>query len=173
MSLSRNRFPLSGDMRYRGEPMNRVLQGIVGRLIRTGNLTVTDPDGTADKFGDGNGPPVHVVLKTHHAERAIAFDPLLSLPQAYTDRELEMAEGHILDLLHLVYSNMGPAGVEPAWTKAIEGMRVALRRLQQVNTAARAKRNVEHHYDLSREFYRLFLDDDLQYSCAYFERPDM
>lgn len=153
--------------------MNRVLQGIVGRLIRTGNLTVTDPDGTADKFGDGNGPPVHVVLNTHHAERAIAFDPMLSLPQAYMDGELEMAEGDILDLLQLVYSNMGPAGVEPAWTKAIEGMRVALRRLQQVNTAARAKRNVEHHYDLSREFYRLFLDDDLQYSCAYFERPDM
>lgn len=153
--------------------MNRVLQSIVGRLIRTGSLTVTDPDGAEDKFGDGSGTPVHVVLKTHHAQRAIAFDPMLALPQTYMDGELELAEGDVLDLLQLVYANMGPDGVDPAWTKAIESMRVAMRRLQQVNTAARAKRNVEHHYDLSREFYRLFLDNDLQYSCAYFERPDM
>ena len=48
-----------------------------------------------------------------------------------------------------------------------------VRRLQQVNTAARARRNVQHHYDLSGELYRLFLDEDMQYSCAYFERPDM
>ena len=48
-----------------------------------------------------------------------------------------------------------------------------MRRLQQINTAARARRNVRHHYDLSGELYRLFLDEDMQYSCAYFERPDM
>ncbi|MCB1403403.1 MAG: class I SAM-dependent methyltransferase, partial [Rhodobacteraceae bacterium] len=37
----------------------------------------------------------------------------------------------------------------------------------------RAERNVAHHYDLDGRLYRLFLDPDMQYSCAYFERPDL
>ena len=154
--------------------MNRLLQGIVERLVRLGDLIVTDPDGQVDRFGDGSGDPVHVVIHTQHAQRAIAFDPMLALPEAYMDGEIEIVQGDILDLLHLVYRNLGPAGgVEVAWTRALEGLRVAFRRLQQVNTSTRAKRNVQHHYDLSREFYQLFLDSDMQYSCAYFERPDM
>ena len=36
-----------------------------------------------------------------------------------------------------------------------------------------ARANVAHHYDLDERLYRLFLDEDMQYSCAYFERPDM
>src|SRR5690606_27834211 len=44
---------------------------------------------------------------------------------------------------------------------------------QQINTATRARRNVSHHYDLSGDLYRLFLDADMQYSCAYFAEPAM
>jgi cyclopropane-fatty-acyl-phospholipid synthase len=40
-------------------------------------------------------------------------------------------------------------------------------------TPGRAHKNIAHHYDLDEAFYRLFLDDDLQYTCAYFERPDV
>ena len=154
--------------------MNRLLQGVVGRLVRTGDLTVTDPDGVSDRFGDGTGTPVHVVLHTHHAQRAITFDPMLAFPEAYMNGEIDIVEGDVLDLLGVIYRNTGPGGqVEAAWTRAIEGLRVAFRRLQQVNTAARSKRNVAHHYDLSRAFYELFLDEDMQYSCAYFERPGL
>ncbi|TKT81344.1 cyclopropane-fatty-acyl-phospholipid synthase family protein [Aquamicrobium sp. LC103] len=153
--------------------MNRLLQGVVGRLVRTGNLTVTDPDGIVDVFGDGTGTPVHVVIKTHHAQRAITMDPMLAVPEAYMNSELDIVEGDVMELLHTVYQNMGPHGVEAAWMKALDSLRHAFRRLQQVNTAGRSRRNVAHHYDLSGEFYRLFLDEDLQYSCAYFERPDM
>lgn len=153
--------------------MNKLLQGVVGRLVRTGNLTVTDPDGTVETFGDGSGAPVHVVVKSHQAQRAILLDPTLAVPEAYMNGEIDFVEGDVLEFLRIVYQNMGPDGIDAAWTKAIEGVRIAFRRLQQINTATRSRRNVQHHYDLSREFYRLFLDDDMQYSCAYFERPDM
>jgi cyclopropane-fatty-acyl-phospholipid synthase len=46
------------------------------------------------------------------------------------------------------------------------------RRFEQFNPAARSKRNVAHHYDLSGRLYSLFLDRDRQYSCAYFPRGD-
>jgi len=153
--------------------MNVLLRRIIERLIRTGNLKVTGPGGTTFAFGDGSGPAVHVHIKTRHAERAIALDPELALPEAFMDEELDFVEGDVLRFLELAYTNMGPGGIDVAWARALESVRVAFRRLQQINTAARARRNVQRHYDLDGELYRLFLDSDMQYSCAYFERPDM
>jgi cyclopropane-fatty-acyl-phospholipid synthase len=154
--------------------MNVFLRTVVERLVRTGNLTVTGPDGTPHKFGDGSGDPVHMLIKTGRAERAIALDPTLALPEAYMDEDVDFIEGDVFGLLRIVYQNMDPSGtIDAAWTKAADAVRLALRRLQQVNTVSRSKKNVAHHYDLSGEFYRLFLDEDMQYSCAYFERPDM
>ena len=39
-------------------------------------------------------------------------------------------------------------------------------------TSLRAARNIRFHYDRSNDFYRLFLDSRLVYSCAYFKDPD-
>jgi cyclopropane-fatty-acyl-phospholipid synthase len=153
--------------------MNILLQRLVGGLLRTGNLAVSGPRGETREFGDGQGDRVHIAILTKHAERAIALDPSLAVPEAYMDGELEFREGDVLGLLRIVYLNTGGDFPDAAWTKAVEGFRVAFRRLQQVNTPARAKRNVSHHYDLSQDLYRLFLDKDMQYSCAYFERPEL
>jgi cyclopropane-fatty-acyl-phospholipid synthase len=153
--------------------MNVLLRRIVERLIRTGNLRITGPTGITFAFGDGGGAPVHLHIKTRHAERAITLDPALGLPEAFMDQEADFLEGDVLGFLRIAYSNMGSHGVDAAWARAFESLRVAFRRLQQINTATRAKRNVERHYDLKGELYRLFLDKDMQYSCAYFERPDM
>jgi cyclopropane-fatty-acyl-phospholipid synthase len=153
--------------------MNRLLRNVISGLVRTGNLTVTGPQGSAQSFGDGTGDPVHVAIRTRHAEVAIALDPSLAVPEAYMDGELDVVEGDIFGLLRIAYQNMGPAGVEAVWARAIEGIRFGLRRLHQLNTASRSRTNVQSHYDLSGELYRLFLDADMQYSCAYFERPDM
>jgi cyclopropane-fatty-acyl-phospholipid synthase len=154
--------------------MNVLLQRVVERIVKTGNLKITGPNGSVSSFGDGSGPPVHIHIKTGHAERAIAFHPTLALPEAFMEGELDFIEGDVLSFLHLAYGNRGPYGsIDATWARAIEGLRVALRRFQQINTAARARRNVQRHYDLSGEIYKLFLDADMQYSCAYFERPDM
>ncbi|GLS32408.1 cyclopropane-fatty-acyl-phospholipid synthase [Mesorhizobium albiziae] len=154
--------------------MNVFLKTVVERLVRTGNLTVTGPSGVSHTFGDGSGEPVHIVVKTRRAERAITLDPTLALPEAFMDEELDVVEGDMFGLLRIVFQNMDKSGnIDAAWTRAVDAVRLALRRLQQVNTAGRAKKNVAHHYDLSGELYRLFLDEDMQYSCAYFERPDM
>ncbi len=154
--------------------MNVFLRTVVERLVRIGNLTVTGPRGIPHKFGDGSGDPVHMLIKTGRAERAITLNPTLALPEAYMEDELDFIEGDALGLLRIVYQNMDPSGtIDAAWTKAVDAVRLALRRLQQVNTVGRSRKNVAHHYDLSGEFYRLFLDEDMQYSCAYFEHPDM
>lgn len=154
--------------------MNSLMHKVAARLIRTGSLSLTDPDGRTHTYGDGTGKHVHFAIRTHAAARAIALDPMLALPEAFMDGEFELIEGELIDFLQIAFTNMGHkmAGASlPA--KLLEGTRYAFRRLQQFNTAGRARQNVHRHYDLSGEMYRLFLDTDMQYSCAYFERPDM
>src|SRR5262245_10406234 len=106
--------------------MYRLLQRVVKRLIRTGNLVITAPDGSVHRFGDGSGDPVHAVITTRRAERAISFDPMLALPEAYMEGEFDIVEGDILAFLQIVYQNIGPSGtIDATWAKALESMRVA------------------------------------------------
>ena len=85
------------------------------------------------------------------------------------DGEVAPAGCGIHDLLDVLVLNLeaGGGGAHPAgWT--MERWRRAKRRLDQLNPAPRARRNAAHHYDLDRRLFGLFLDRDLQYSCAYF-----
>lgn len=43
----------------------------------------------------------------------------------------------------------------------------------RTNTLAGSRSNIHHHYDISNDFYALWLDDEMQYTCAYFPTPDM
>ncbi|MEX0955589.1 MAG: cyclopropane-fatty-acyl-phospholipid synthase family protein [Rhizobiaceae bacterium] len=150
-----------------------LLTRFASKLIRTGSLSLTLPDGTTIRVGDGTGEHVHVVIRTPAAGRAIALDPMLALPEAFMNGDFQVLEGDILGFLRITFQNMGRSGHDPALTRLVEGWRKLFRRFQQINTTARARENVHRHYDLSGEMYRLFLDDDMQYSCGYFERPDM
>ena len=65
------------------------------------------------------------------------------------------------------------AGTLPAWVLAADRARLHLRRFIQHNAPQAARRTIAHHYDLSDELSRAFLDDDMQSSCAYFRDPEM
>ncbi|WEX07635.1 cyclopropane-fatty-acyl-phospholipid synthase family protein [Chelativorans sp. AA-79] len=153
--------------------MNPLLQKFVSRLIRIGSLAITDADGEVHRFGDGSGEPVHVVIHSRRTERAIALDPMLAAPEAYMDGEMDFIEGDPLALMKVTYENFERGGTEALAMKFGEGIRYLFRRLHQFNPAGRSKRNVARHYDLSGEMYKLFLDEDMQYSCAYYPDPDI
>jgi len=153
--------------------MNPLLQKFVSRLIQSGSLTITDADGGVYRFGDGSGEPVHIVIHSRRAERAIALDPMLAVPEAYMDGEVDFLEGDVLALLKVAYQNFERGGGEALAMKVGEGIRYLFRRLHQYNPAGRSKRNVQRHYDLSGEMYKLFLDEDMQYSCAYYPDPNI
>ncbi|MFE0013926.1 class I SAM-dependent methyltransferase [Mesorhizobium sp. NPDC059054] len=153
--------------------MNVILERIAERVVRRGNLAITGPNGATRTFGDGTGPKVHMVIHTRHAERAITLHPSLAIPEAFMEEELDFVEGDVLSFLHLVYQNTGISWIESTWGKLLNSARLTVRPLQQLNNARQSRRNVAHHYDLSGDLYKLFLDEDMQYSCAYFERPDM
>ena len=83
------------------------------------------------------------------------------------DESLTIIDGSLYDFLDLVAMNKVHTNPHPA-SKFTGFLYRLLRRLHHFNTTHKAKQNVAHHYDLSRQLYDLFLDDNRQYSCAYF-----
>ncbi|GGC95899.1 SAM-dependent methyltransferase [Aquisalinus flavus] len=148
--------------------LHRVLDG----MIKTGCLVVTTHDGREQTYGDGTGPCICVELTAKDTPRKIAMDPTLKLGEAYMEGELVMAKGSVYDLLDLIYRNTGPVAARSFWMRVMQWLRFARRRFDQLNTLSRSSRNVQHHYDLGDELYHLFLDQDMQYSCAYFPTPE-
>jgi cyclopropane-fatty-acyl-phospholipid synthase len=86
---------------------------------------------------------------------------------------LTVENGTIRDVIGLIFDNMSDASVDLPEQTIERPFRPLLRRLHQFNPMTRSRRNVSHHYDLSRRLYELFLDADEQYSCAYFTDPNM
>src|SRR5262245_49039372 len=149
--------------------MDRLLQRLFNRLIRHGTVHVTTAAGATFTLGDGSGQPIAVRFKTARAQLAVLLDPEFKLGEAYMDGTFVVEQGTIADLLEMVLSQDRPAPRRgPQWLA-----RHLWRRLQQFNPRTRAGKNVAHHYDLDGRLYALFLDADRQYSCAYFETPDL
>ncbi len=137
-------------------------------VVRVGDLSILAPAGRELRLGDGSGPPVEVVIVDRRWVRRIAFNPALAVGEAYMDGGLIITRGDIFSLAELIGRNKPPLPKPPGWLALWwSDWR------QQANARAAARRNAAHHYDLSIEFYRRFLDADLQYSCAYFPRPDL
>jgi cyclopropane-fatty-acyl-phospholipid synthase len=149
----------------------RALEVFVRRLVRSGRLTFTLPSGRTFTAGAG-APDVAVRLTDPALPRRLCLAPELALGEAYMDGTLQIEGDRLHDLLGLLFSNASARGM-PLWQRPVVALRDWLRWAQQFNPAGRAKANVAHHYDLSGRLYDLFLDEDKQYSCAYFTDPAM
>jgi cyclopropane-fatty-acyl-phospholipid synthase len=84
---------------------------------------------------------------------------------AYSDGLMEV-EGDLVEFLEAVYR--GLAGAQPS--PARREMMAWLNRPRS-NSLATARDNIRHHYDIGNDFYRLWLDERMVYTCAYYTRP--
>ncbi len=144
------------------------------KAFTRGQLSVIHPDGRQAVFGtsDPELAPVTIRLAAG-AARAILTDPGTGAAECFMDGRLTIERGDILALLTLASAgNRWEAGsgalLPGSFKRAIDAVRF---RIDRINMARRAKRNVAHHYDLDDRLYDLFLDADRQYSCAWFTDP--
>jgi cyclopropane-fatty-acyl-phospholipid synthase len=151
--------------------MDRWLQRVLAKLIRQGRLVISTGTGSFE-VGDGTGEPVSAAFDSSFTLLSIMANPELKLGEAYMDGSMRMERGSIADFLDLVLSQ---AHDKPPLTVGllINAFHYVIRRLVQFNPRGRSRRNVAHHYDLDGRLYAMFLDSDQQYSCAYFEQPDI
>ncbi len=148
--------------------MDWLLDAVLKRLVKTRNLTVVTAKGRTLSYGDGSGPPCKVRFTSPRWQTAVVLDPELKLGEAYMDGGLIVDQGSIADFLDIVIYHI--AKQRPTlWGRLIQQSRSVVRAVFQFNNMFRAKRNAEHHYNIDSRIYRLFLDPDMQYSCAYFE----
>ncbi len=154
--------------------MRPALDMILNRLITLGRLTVRWPDGSSTAYAGspGSGPEAGLILRDTATVRRLVINPALYTGEAYMDGGLQPDGCDIYQLLDLLIANM----MANAHGHPLARLRAAVlgvrRRIDQHNTARRARANVAHHYDLNGRLYSLFLDRDRQYSCAYFPRGD-
>ncbi|NNJ27250.1 SAM-dependent methyltransferase [Alienimonas chondri] len=158
------------------------LSHLLSRFVQEGTLTVYDADGGKHVFGGKEPGPV-VAFRLHDKKlyRSLFLKPDPLLGEAYMDGTLTFggpdggpgengeaagADG-LRDFLQLFNVNRF-SFVDHPLQKTLKRFSKALKKVRQYNPVGKAQQNVAHHYDLSRELYELFLDKDLQYSCALF-----
>jgi len=149
-----------------------LLDKMLCKLIKTGELIVVDHDGKEYRYGNPSPgrPPVKARLTDKGAAFHIAKDPRVGAGEAYMDGRLIVEQGDIRDLVLLIRENapwekqgaLSPKG------PIRKGIAHLVGKLDQINWKSRSRRNAEYTYNLTRRLYELFLDEDRQYTCAYY-----
>lgn len=141
------------------------------RLIKVGDLTLIMPDNTVLRLGNGHPPTVNVTLHGASLPRKLLLNPELAMGEAYMDETLTIQNDNVRGFLTLIVRNFA-SGHLPRSQRLARAIRIAKRRWDQFIPRPIAAKNAQHHYDISTPFYYLFLDEDKQYTCAYFKDPD-
>ncbi len=148
------------------------LSKMLAAFVRTGSLTVTDAEGRVHVFAGAPGPAVHMKLTDPSLYWKLFLNPELHAGEAYMDGRMSFPGSSLRDFLELFSLNRASLAGQDHQA-ALRAISRRLKRFQQANPIGKAQANVAHHYDLGNAFYRLFLDEGMFYSCAYFREPDL
>lgn len=151
----------------------RLLSNLLTKFIRNGTLRLYDPAGRLHVFGGKNpGPSVTARIHDRALQWKLFVNPELYAGEAYMDGTLTFEDGSNVHDFMLLFSvnRSGLAG--HGSQRALRKLWRWLRRWHQANPIGTAAKNARAHYDVSTDVYRLFLDKDMQYSCAYFRDPE-
>ncbi|SFK80612.1 cyclopropane-fatty-acyl-phospholipid synthase [Paenibacillus sp. 1_12] len=115
-------------------------------------------DGTSTAYGE-DVPRFALTFKEKVSIKDFVKNPVMSFGEGYMDGVIEI-DGKIEDVIQLATGNR-----EQLWSRTLPI-------LSKLTSKRKQKDDVQHHYDISNEFYSLWLDETMSYSCAYFRTPD-
>jgi cyclopropane-fatty-acyl-phospholipid synthase len=107
------------------------------------------------------------VIRDRWALMKIALRPLLNFGEAYSDGRI-VVEGSLSDLLAAAYRHFPPTK-ERGWVQRLVSR---IRELPASNTLRGSRLHIHHHYDIGDDFYQLWLDREMLYTCAYYPTPE-
>ena len=122
-------------------------------------------------IGSVSDADIKITIKDNSTLALIAAGQVGVIGEAYVDGKLEI-EGNMRDLMQAA---VGILPASPAEQKGAVGLLRWIQRLRSLwrHTMERDARQIQFHYDLSDDFYALWLDPRRVYSCAYYRTPDM
>ncbi len=145
---------------------------ILNKIDLAGTIQVTDAKNNTYDFGKGE-KFVKIKLTNKSIEKKLFRNPGLYFGEGYMNEEILIEEGTIellIDIVTLGYDDFVKNNLIYRFYENFSGY---FKVLQQLNQAVNSKKNVAHHYDLNEDLYKLFLDKDMQYSCAYFHNENI
>ncbi len=150
-----------------------LLDKMLRQVVRQGQLRVIDHDGSEHRYGDLCAEPVTIRFTDKGAALHVAKDPRIGAGEAYMDGRLVVEPPHdIRDMVLLVMQNANRrSGAISAPNPFKRGIDWVFAKADQINLRPKASSNVAHHYEMTRQFYELCLDEDQQYTMAYFRDP--
>jgi cyclopropane-fatty-acyl-phospholipid synthase len=114
-------------------------------------------------------PKPRAAIRVQHrkALRRMALERSIGFGEGYADGTVEVG-GDLVALLEAIFQSL------LARPKALNDLSSKLGkvRLRRRNTLAGSRNNIHHHYDIGNDFYRLWLDEQMLYTCAYFPTPE-
>ena len=113
-------------------------------------------------------PVARLLVRDRKSLYKLLRSPGLHLGDLYSTWRVEV-EGDLVKFLEAINRGIrGSAGIR--WFKKHLSW---ARNRPRLNTLSGSKHNIHHHYDLSNDFYEMWLDNEMQYTCAYFPDPTM
>ena len=144
-----------------------VVERALGHL-KSGTVVLETSDGVA-AFGAG-APEVRVVVQRPSFFRRLLLGGSVGAGEGYMDGEWDCDDLPVL-LAIMLRNRPALAGLEGLVslpTTLVDAVRHRLRR----NTQGGSRRNIHAHYDLGNDFFRIFLDQGMGYSCAVYDNGD-
>lgn len=146
--------------------MQKMLLQKLFSQVHDGGLDVQYWDGTCEQYGDGE-PSARLIINDSSVVGRVFIEPERAFGESYMDGRVEV-EGDLQEVVRLAIVNQDilddRAKRESLALKALKAIPGRLSR-------GRQKKDVQYHYDIGNDFYAMWLDDTLSYSCAYFRTP--
>ncbi|MBU3099964.1 cyclopropane-fatty-acyl-phospholipid synthase family protein [Clostridium sp. DSM 17811] len=116
-------------------------------------------DGDEEKYGEGESK-FKIILNEPIPKGDIINNPSIALGEGYMTKKLEV-EGSVQSVIESLYNN------KESFLKKSAKYQHLIKKIK--NSIKRSKDNIEFHYDIGNDFYKLWLDGTMSYSCGYFK----
>lgn len=115
-------------------------------------------DGSSEIYGEGK-PKFKIIFNEPIPKADIIKDPSIAFGEGYMTKKLDI-EGSIQDVIESLYNSKESFLGNEKYANLIKMVK---------NNIKNSKKNIEFHYDVGNDFYKLWLDDTMTYSCGYFK----
>ncbi len=137
-------------------------------MKQLGNPRISIRLWNGDEFPVTAGRPVACMeIRGRSALFELLRSPSVGFGECYTDGSIEI-HGDVLAFVNEITAAITQKNDSGYYGPKIRSLLYALRR----NSLTRSRSNVRHHYDVGNDFYKLWLDERMVYTCAYYESPE-
>ena len=142
------------------------------KLVKNDGFVLEDANKKQHTIGKPfKNPPIKLKLLDKSLHYKLLLLPDLYFGEAYANGSAVIENGTLTEFLEIAMKNIG-RGPTSNYATVIKKLMGIYSYITNFNFVGKSKSNVAHHYDISEKLYDLFLDENRQYSCAYFKNDN-